>query len=93
MVHHCLQIPEVVRFICDGLDGKSAYSMALVAKRFLEPALDVRWRELTSFVPIIRCLPDDVWTMEASSDNAAIKIIVCMSRMPFEYCYLNSPGY
>ena len=61
---HCLQIPEVVRVLCDGLSGKDAYSMAMVARRFVEPALDVRWRDLTSFVPIVKCLPDDLWTVQ-----------------------------
>ena len=63
-MNHCIQIPEVVRIICEELDGKDACSMALAAKRFVEPALDVRWRTLTSFTPIVKCLPDDLWAVE-----------------------------
>lgn len=66
---HCLRIPEVVRIVCDELYGKDAYSMALVARRFVEPALDARWRILYSFVPIVKCLPDDSWTVEDGPVN------------------------
>lgn len=56
----CLQIPEVVHIICDELDEDSALSLGIAHKGFLEPALDKRWRHLTSFMPLVACLPDDL---------------------------------
>ncbi|KAJ3514666.1 hypothetical protein NMY22_g14661 [Coprinellus aureogranulatus] len=38
--------------------------MALAARRFTEPALDVRWHTIWSFMPIIACLPADLWTLK-----------------------------
>ena len=55
-----LQIPEVVHIICDELDEDSAFSLGMSHKGFLEPALDKRWRHLTSFMPLVACLPDDL---------------------------------
>lgn len=55
--------------------------MALVARRFVEPALDARWRTLTSFVPIVKCLPDDLWAVEEGpppkNHHERSKNIVC----------------
>jgi hypothetical protein len=61
---HCLRLPEIVSVICDDLDSASAFSMALTAQRFVEPALDVRWRNVTSLAQIIFCLPGDLWKVE-----------------------------
>lgn len=57
-MNHCLRIPEIVSEICNALDERSALSMALTCKAFLEPALDQLWRRLTSFEPLAACLPD-----------------------------------
>ena len=65
---HCLKIPEVIRLIYDGIDSDSAYSMSLVARRFVEPALDIRWQMLPCLMPIIWCLPDDLWAIKRKDD-------------------------
>ncbi|KAF6753332.1 hypothetical protein DFP72DRAFT_1171117 [Ephemerocybe angulata] len=58
--------PEVIRNVCDHMDDPTLLSMALTSKDFLEPALDTLWRDLTSFKPLLSCLPDinDLWIME-----------------------------
>ncbi|KAF6748336.1 hypothetical protein DFP72DRAFT_574270 [Ephemerocybe angulata] len=58
--------PEVIRSVCDHMDDPTLLSVALTSKDFLEPALDTLWRDLTSFKPLLSCLPDvnDLWITE-----------------------------
>lgn len=63
-MHLCLEIVEILQFICDKLDRKNAFHLALAARAFLEPALDRIWHELDSFAPLVSCLPEDLVTAE-----------------------------
>lgn len=38
--------------------------MGLACKAFLEPAVDRLWRSLTSFEPLVACLPEDLLRSE-----------------------------
>jgi hypothetical protein len=78
---HCLKIPEVIRFICDGLNSESAYSMALVARRFVEPALDVRWEIVPSLMSIVSCLPHDLWAVTTWEPSVKVAVRVYRSRL------------
>ncbi|TEB32537.1 hypothetical protein FA13DRAFT_1731744 [Coprinellus micaceus] len=60
---HPLGIPEILRLICDRGDKKTTLSVALTCRTFLEPALDRLWHEVTSFQPLIRCLPTDLFSL------------------------------
>ncbi|KAJ7673981.1 hypothetical protein DFH06DRAFT_752203 [Mycena polygramma] len=75
-MHRSLQIPEVVALICREtvphieresrfmLDSRTSARLATLArtcKAFSSPALDLLWRNQRSLVPILRCMPDDVW--------------------------------
>lgn len=57
---HCLGVPEILRLVCNGVDKRSCLSVGMACKAFLEPALDRMWHELTSFQPLICCLPEDL---------------------------------
>ena len=63
-MHLCLEVVDVLQFICDELDRKSAFHLALASRAFLEPALDRIWHELDSFAPLVSCLPEDLVTAE-----------------------------
>ncbi|KAF6749338.1 hypothetical protein DFP72DRAFT_545480 [Ephemerocybe angulata] len=64
-MNQCLGVAEIQSLICENLDRKSAFAMALTAHAFLEPALNEIWRTVDSFRPLIDCLPDDLWTAKA----------------------------
>ncbi|KAJ3544809.1 hypothetical protein NMY22_g2646 [Coprinellus aureogranulatus] len=78
-MHQCLRIQEVVVNICDELDEGSALSIALTRKAFLEPALDSLWRHLTSFAPLVACLPrDSLKEVEIKTDRGSR--MMCLQR-------------
>ncbi|KAF5332679.1 hypothetical protein D9611_005293 [Ephemerocybe angulata] len=63
-MERCLQIPEIVAAISCYSTKKSAFSMALTCRTFLEPSLDNIWRNIYSFAPLLACLPHDLWKVE-----------------------------
>jgi hypothetical protein len=67
IVEECLRIPEVLRLIYDELDKRTSLSLALTCKAFLEPGLDRIWRNITSFKPLIGCIPEDIWKPDVIS--------------------------
>lgn len=40
---------------------KSMVALACTCRIFQDTALDILWRNIPSFVPLIRCLPTDAW--------------------------------
>jgi hypothetical protein len=43
---------------------KTLLALAVTCKLFTGPALDLLWRELDSFAPLIRCLPPSLWKLD-----------------------------
>lgn len=66
----CLQIPEVLRLICDQIPNGDSYNRrrlfvtALSCRALLEPALDSLWFSLQGIEPLISCLPEDLLMKE-----------------------------
>lgn len=63
-MEQCLQIPEILRDVCEQLDRKSWLPAALTSRAFLEPALDQLWYNIESMRPLICCLPVGVVTVK-----------------------------
>ncbi|KAJ3511785.1 hypothetical protein NMY22_g15543 [Coprinellus aureogranulatus] len=83
----CLGIPEVLCCICDALDESTALSVALVCTAFSDPALDRVWSNLTSFKPLVACLPDDLLKADerkTSSDLETEPLRVMFLQRPLE---------
>jgi hypothetical protein len=66
-MHVCLSIPEILALICDqfapsDLDDRAALAvLARTSRIFCEPALNALWSRLWTIVPLLRCMPSDVW--------------------------------
>ncbi|KAJ7123189.1 hypothetical protein C8R44DRAFT_785510 [Mycena epipterygia] len=64
-----LQIIEIVHMICDEAGSLSTryrpqkilFSLARTSRIFSGRALDIIWREQTSLVPLVKCMPDTLW--------------------------------
>jgi hypothetical protein len=65
-----LQINEIVRMICDQAEAADVesyspphtlLSLARTSRIFSDPALDLIWREQSSLVPLVKCMPDTLW--------------------------------
>ncbi|KZP11750.1 hypothetical protein FIBSPDRAFT_898746 [Athelia psychrophila] len=71
-MHRCLQVEELVSLICEEVyhdnnkkdESKSIVhlrNLALTARTFLEPALNILWRSLHSLDHLFMVLPRDTW--------------------------------
>lgn len=68
-MHHCLEIPEILDLIFDsvlndapsGDSRRTMLAVALTCHGFNGVALNVLWHTQTSLVPLIKCMPDDLW--------------------------------
>ncbi|KAJ3535880.1 hypothetical protein NMY22_g6288 [Coprinellus aureogranulatus] len=65
-MHQCLQVPEISGSIVECLERKDAFHLALTSTALLEPSLNQIWRKITSFKPLIACLPPDIWREETA---------------------------
>jgi hypothetical protein len=72
-MHVCLSIPEIIAVICtevapdidlDSTEKQDLASLAALAGTshiFSECALNALWSGLTDIVPLLRCMPSDLW--------------------------------
>lgn len=59
-----LQCLELCRLICEQIgsdDKRTLFQLCLSCKALMEPALDLLWHELDSIVPLMGCLPWDLY--------------------------------
>jgi hypothetical protein len=71
-MHCCLLIPEIVGFLCAELGCQDAKrSLAVFARTCLaisEPALDILRYELHDLLPLVQCMPCDLWKLESGME-------------------------
>ncbi|KAH7914045.1 hypothetical protein BJ138DRAFT_1177552 [Hygrophoropsis aurantiaca] len=64
-MHPALLIGEIQLCIFNQISEKyTLFALARTCKAFTEAALDVLWRDSDSFVRLIQCMPQDLWTVE-----------------------------
>ena len=69
-MNRLLQIPEILRLICDQVPSDEKlgryrlFVTALSCRALLEPALDSLWYSIHSFMPIVACCPDGLWSKQ-----------------------------
>ncbi|KAH9891753.1 hypothetical protein C8Q73DRAFT_763124 [Cubamyces lactineus] len=56
-------ISEILRLVCECADPPTLASMARSSRIVHEAAVQVLWRNLPDLFPLIRCFPDDAWTL------------------------------
>jgi len=65
-MHPCLLIAElfenIVRRVIAGDDVASVASLAITCQAFKEISLNAIWRDQANLVPLIKCMPADLWT-------------------------------
>ena len=80
-MHHTLRISEVLSHIFDYAlltpdDGRlsALRSLALTCKAFEDPALTILWRNMVSLVPLVKCLPEELWEIEIVNNGDSILV-------------------
>lgn len=84
-MHYALEIPEIQHIIFtfvfdDSLPRvrkRNLVSVAVTSQLFKNVALDILWRTLGNLVPLIKCLPEDLWHEETALDSEFSGTLVC----------------
>ncbi|KAM5539385.1 hypothetical protein V8D89_006837 [Ganoderma adspersum] len=56
-MHRVLCIAEILHLICDEVDGSALAALAQCCMTFHGPAIQVYWRSIPDFIPLVRCFP------------------------------------
>jgi len=86
-MHVCLSIREILAMICnelapsDDLNGEvhdldALAMLARTSRTFSEPALDPLWNGLGSILPLLRCMPSDLWEEVIDEDVKGDSMVV-----------------
>ncbi|RDB14878.1 hypothetical protein Hypma_016419 [Hypsizygus marmoreus] len=78
-MHHCLRIPEIVAQICDqslSLSWKrgsgTVVALARTCRAFHEPATAHLWYEIDTLIPLVKCMPADLWTITGENSQTLV---------------------
>ncbi len=63
-MHQALFIPEILHDVCTHATDTTLVSLALSCKSFHETAIQALWNELCDLNPLIKCFPEDIWTID-----------------------------
>jgi hypothetical protein len=94
-MHRALEIVEI-DLICgqyssncpDGLSAAASRDLSVLARTsttFLNPALRILWRQQNTILNLIKCMPDDLWTIikeEDEEDEPELQIVSRLSSSP-----------
>ncbi len=66
-MHRALSLQDIVREICacNAEDLKSLAALARSCTQIYELVIHELWKEIRDFVPLVKCLPEDSWTVVA----------------------------
>ncbi|GJE98873.1 hypothetical protein PsYK624_151100 [Phanerochaete sordida] len=74
-MHHCLEVQDIVQLIAEALGTKvyatkqDVLNMGKTCTAFYDPAMNVLWRKLHDFTPLLRCFPEGVVTNEYQREH------------------------
>ncbi|KAM5539374.1 hypothetical protein V8D89_006826 [Ganoderma adspersum] len=63
-MHRALLTPEILYDVCAYATDGTLVSLALSCKAFNEAAIQALWHELRDLSPLMKCFPEDAWTIE-----------------------------
>ncbi|KAJ7772228.1 hypothetical protein B0H16DRAFT_1714437 [Mycena metata] len=90
-MHHALGILELVEMVCYnlGADGDSAYgtlaALALTCRSLQDPALDALWSHQESLIPILSCMPADIFNVRPPWCPSALPLRIVRPLAPTDW--------
>ncbi|KAH9891785.1 hypothetical protein C8Q73DRAFT_88452 [Cubamyces lactineus] len=66
-MHRALNIPEILRYICEYADDDTLATMARCARFLHDPVISVLWSVLSDLGPVIMCFPEDAWSLDGQN--------------------------
>ena len=83
-MHPCLCVDEILRLITSELiaarKGATTVALACCQKSFEDPVLDVLWETQYQLIPLLKTLPEDVWSPGGHEVSVAIAVFALFSR-------------
>lgn len=79
-MHPCLSILDILGIIFEIIveepksEPKTIFALVCTCSTFQETALNILWRTIPSFIPLIECLSPDAW--EYVNDTNGLKVLV-----------------
>ncbi|KDQ49744.1 hypothetical protein JAAARDRAFT_200577 [Jaapia argillacea MUCL 33604] len=77
-----LEIFEIIATFAGGGKLANVVSLALTCHDFTEPSLDIVWRILPDIVPLIKCMPPDLWETERVQVNLQDYTMITFRHSP-----------
>ncbi|KAH7903840.1 hypothetical protein BJ138DRAFT_1019974 [Hygrophoropsis aurantiaca] len=75
-MHQALLIEDIQLYILNQVEQKSDLSaLARTCQAFTQVALDVLWRDLDCFIRLIQCMPPDLWSPQAVTEDTLCRPI------------------
>ena len=62
-MHRALSIVEILYLICTFATNPALIRLARCCRDFHNPAIQVLWHDIPDLSPLVRCFPQDAWTM------------------------------
>ncbi|KAH7921197.1 hypothetical protein BV22DRAFT_1198366 [Leucogyrophana mollusca] len=64
-MHHCLRVAEILTIIFSHLrrDLRALAFLARTCRTFQGPASDILWADVRRLTPLVKCLPEDLWSV------------------------------
>ncbi|KAJ6454253.1 hypothetical protein C8R47DRAFT_1167467 [Mycena vitilis] len=91
-MHRALSILEIREIVCEQLRGpspslddsgrKDFAALARCCQIFRDPALNVLWRKQTTLVPVLKCLPSDLWGETVDAYGGELRLGLRGTRRP-----------
>jgi hypothetical protein len=81
-MNYCLRIDEILRNIFEhvfegGRAGRSSVAnLAITCQDFKAPALELLWSSQCSLLPLMKCLPTDVWSLRRLENRGLTRTIL-----------------
>jgi len=80
-MHHCLNVLDILDTIFNFVLESHEYgtstlaALAVTCRHFEHPALDVLWRTIPSLIPLVKCLPPDLWEMTIQVETGRLLLV------------------
>jgi hypothetical protein len=79
-MHRCFLISEITHVICTELSNVWAREplarLARTCQALREPALDALWYELHGLIPLVKCMPKDLWMESDEYERPLVRLII-----------------
>ncbi|KAJ7904952.1 hypothetical protein B0H13DRAFT_2024090 [Mycena leptocephala] len=85
-MHRCWLIPEIVCMICEQVDVEDINrpTLAVLARtaKIFQYSLDLLWREQHNLLPLLKCMPLDLWEIEECADQPEVFVNLRRPALP-----------